>query len=158
MLVQLSSLPIALALPSLSIYFNTSIESTAWVVIIYLLVLGSFVLLAARLGDRLGHTKVFVTGIVVSTIGAILIALAQDLWQIIVWRGFTALGSALIMGNSNAILAANFAPKERGRAFAIPITGARFGTLIGLAVFSFFLYYLSWRFIFISFVFVIQLF
>ena len=65
MLVQLSSLPIALALPSLSVYFNTSIENTAWVVIISLLVLGSLVLLAARLGDRLGHTKIFVAGIVV---------------------------------------------------------------------------------------------
>ena len=152
MLVQLSSLPVALSLPTLSKHFDTSIDDAAWVVIVYLLVLGSLVLLAARLGDRFGHNRVFFIGIVTSTIGSILIAFAQDLWQIVLWRGVTGLGSALIMGNSNAILAANFAPGERGRAFAIPIIGARFGTLTGLAAFSLFLNYLTWRFIFISFV------
>jgi MFS family permease len=152
MLVQLSSLPVALSLPTLSKYFDTSIDDAAWVVIVYLLVLGSLVLLAARLGDRFGHNRVFFIGIVASTAGSVLIAFAQDLWQIVMWRGVTGLGSALIMGNANAILAANFAPEERGRAFAIPIIGARFGTLTGLAVFSLFLNYLSWRFIFASFV------
>ena len=112
MLVQLSSLPIALSLPTLAEYFDTNIEDTAWVVIVYLLVLGSLVLPAARLGDRLGHNRVFFTGIIISTIGAIFLTFAQDLWQIVVWRGISGLGSALIMGNSNAILAANFFPNE----------------------------------------------
>ena len=58
----------------------------------------------------------------------------------------------MILGNSNAILAATFPPDERGRAFAVPIMGARFGTLSGLALFGLFLQYLDWRFIFISFI------
>ena len=70
MLVQLSSLPVALSLPTLSKYFDTSIDDAAWVVIVYLLVLGSLVLLAARLGDRFGHNRVFFIGIVASTIGS----------------------------------------------------------------------------------------
>ena len=45
MLVQLSSLPVALSLPSLAKYFNTGVDEAAWLVIIYLLALGSFVLL-----------------------------------------------------------------------------------------------------------------
>ena len=152
MLVQLSSLPVALSLPTLAKHFNTSIDDVAWIIIVYLLVLGSLVLLAARLGDRFGHTRVFFAGLVASTVGSILIAFSQDLWQMVLWRGIAGLGSALIMGNANAILAANFATHERGRAFAIPIIGARFGTLIGLVLFGLFLHFLSWRFIFISFV------
>ena len=152
MLVQLASLPIAISLPTLADAFDTSIDDTAWIIIIYLMMLGAFVLVGARLGDRYGHTRVFFVGIVLSTVGSALIAVTQDLWQIVVWRAVTGLGSALVMGNANAILAANFRPDERGRAFAIPIIGSRFGTLIGLALFGVILQYVSWRLIFLTFV------
>ena len=152
MLVQLSSLPVALALPSLATYFGTSIDDAAWVIVVYLLMLGSTVLLAARLGDRYGHSRVFFVGILASTLGSSLIAVSQELWQIVLWRALTGLGSALIMGNANAILAATFPPEQRGRAFAIPIMGSRFGTLIGLALFGAFLHFFSWRPVFATFV------
>ena len=151
MLVQLSSLPVAISLPTLSDQFGTSIDDAAWIVIIYLLMLGSLVMLAARMGDRFGHARIFFLGLVATTVGSGLIALSQELWQIVVWRALTGLGSALVMGNANAILAANFRPGERGRAFAVPIIGARFGTLVGLAVFGLFLHFLTWRLIFVTF-------
>ena len=152
MLVQLSAMPVAISLPTLSKYFGKSIDATAWVVIAYLLMLGSFVLLAARLGDRFGHAKIFFIGIVATTIGSGMITLSQELWHVVLWRGVAGLGSAMIMGNANAILAATYGPEERGRAFAVPIIGARFGTLIGLALFGVFLEFLSWRLMFLSFV------
>ena len=68
MLVQLSSLPVALALPSLAEYFDTGIDDAAWLVIIYLLAIGSFVLLGARLGDRYGHARVFFAGLILTTV------------------------------------------------------------------------------------------
>ena len=151
MLVQLSSLPVAISLPTLSDQFETSIDDAAWIVIIYLLMLGSLVMLAARMGDRFGHARIFFLGLVATTVGSGLIALSQELWQIVVWRALTGLGSAFVMGNANAILAANFRPGERGRAFAVPIIGARFGTLVGLAVFGLFLHFLTWRLIFVTF-------
>ncbi len=127
MLVQLSSLPVALSLPTLADYFSTSIDDAAWIIIVYLLMLGSLVLLSARLGDRYGHNRVFLAGLVASTIGSGLIALSQELWHVVMWRAVTGLGAAMVMGNANAILAATFGPEERGRAFAIPVTGARLG-------------------------------
>ena len=152
MLVQLSSLPIAISLPTISEAFGASIDDTAWIIIIYLMMLGAFVLLGARLGDRYGHARVFFVGILLSTVGSGLIASSQALWQIILWRAIAGLGSALVMGNANAILAANFGPNERGRAFAIPIIGARFGTLVGLALFGVLLQFIGWRIIFMTFV------
>ena len=152
MLVQLSSLPVAISLPTLAKAFNTGIDDTAWIVIIYLMMLGAFVLLGARLGDRYGHARVFFIGIALSTVGSGLIAISQELWHISVWRAVSGLGSAMVMGNANAILAANFEPGERGRAFAIPIIGARFGTLIGLALFGVLLQFVGWRMVFLTFV------
>ena len=152
MLVQLSSLPVAIALPTIAKAFDTGVDDAAWLVIIYLMMLGAFVLLGARMGDRFGHARIFFIGIVLSTVGSGLIALSQELWHIVGWRAVAGLGSAMVMGNANAILAANFAPNERGRAFAVPIIGARFGTIIGLAFFGVLLQFLSWQLIFLTFV------
>ena len=151
MLVQLSSLPVALSLPTLARVFDTSVDDAAWIVVIYLLMLGAFVMLAARLGDKYGHARVFFIGLVLSTIGSILIGISNSLLQVVIWRGVMGLGSAMIMGNANAILAAAFPASERGRAFSIPIVGARFGTLVGLALFAVFLQFLSWRLVFLTF-------
>ena len=63
MLVQLSSLPVAIALPTLAKAFGTGVDDAAWIVIIYLMMLGAFVLLGARMGDRYGHARVFFIGI-----------------------------------------------------------------------------------------------
>lgn len=152
MLVQLSSLPVALSLPSLAKYFETSIDDVALIIVIYLLMLGSLVLVMARLGDRIGHAKVFFTGLIIVTGGSIFLSLSQELFHLIVLRGVTGAGAAMVMGNANAILVANFSPSERGRAFAIPLIGARFGTLSGLAVFGLLLHFFSWRLLFLSFV------
>ena len=67
MLVQLSSLPVALSLPTLADHFNRGVDDAAWMVVMYLLTLGAFVMLGARLGDRYGHARVFFIGLVLST-------------------------------------------------------------------------------------------
>lgn len=152
MLVQLSSLPVALSIPTLAEYFGASIGDVAWMVVVYLMMLGGLVMLMARLGDRYGHARVFFIGILIATVGSVALTFSQELWHLIALRGLTGIGSAMVMGNANAILAVAFPPEERGRAFAVPIIGARFGTLIGLAIFAAFLDYLSWRLIFATFV------
>lgn len=151
MLVQISSFPIAISLPTIADYFGTGLDDAAWIVIMYLLVLGGFVMLGARAGDRYGHERVFFVGIVVSTLGAVLVSISGELWQVVLWRGFAGLGAGLIMGNANAILAVTFPPEERGRAFSVPIVGSRIGTLAGLGLFGLFLQFLSWRLVFITF-------
>ncbi len=144
LLVQLSSLPVTLALPSIARDFGYSVDEAAWIVIANLLVLGSTVFLGARLGDRFGHPKMFFIGTIIITVGAVGIVAAQDLVQIIVLRGIQGFGAGLIHGNGNAMLAFAFPPEERGRAYAFPITGSRVGTLIGIVVFGIFLQWATW--------------
>ena len=57
MLVQLSSLPIAIAIPTLASQFDVGVEDVALMVVAYLTTLGSFVLLSARIGDYIGHSQ-----------------------------------------------------------------------------------------------------
>ena len=150
LLVQLSSLPVTLALPSMARSFGTDLETASWIVILNLLVLGSTVLLGARMGDKFGHPKIFFTGAIIITVGAVAIASSQTLLWVIVFRGVQGLGAGLIHGNGNAMLAFAFPAEERGRAYAFPISGSRMGTLIGIAIFGIFLEFLSWRLVFLT--------
>ena len=69
-LTQMSSLPVALSVATLADHFEVGIDEAAWIVIVYLLALGSGALLGARLGDRYGHSRVYVLGVMASTLGA----------------------------------------------------------------------------------------
>ena len=150
MLVQLSSMPIAMTIPSVARHFDVEVSQAAWMVIIRLLMLGSTVFLAARLGEKFGHVRMFMIGAVVMLVGSALSAAAMNLNQLIFWSGVVGVGGALITANSNAILAIVFSPEERGRAFSVPVVSARIGSLIGLALFGVFLQFFSWRLVFLT--------
>ena len=120
LLVQLSSIPIALAIPSISRHFDVDVAQAAWLVIVRLLVLGSTVFLAARLGEKYGHARMYLLGAVILCVGSTLAATSFSLNQLIFWSGLVGIGGALITANSNAILAMVFDNTERGRAFPSP--------------------------------------
>ncbi len=150
LLVQLSSMPVALTIPTVARYFDVEVSQAAWMVVIRLLMLGSTVFLAARLGQKYGHVRVYFIGAIIMCVASVMSAAALSLNQLILWSGLVGLGGAMVTANSNAILAAVFDSGERGRAFAIPVVAARFGTLIGLVLFGIFLQYFSWRLVFLT--------
>ncbi len=152
LLVQVASFPVALSLPSIANDFLIDVETAAWILVAELLTLGATVFLAAKLGDRYGHNRVFFLGIVITTLGAVAAGFSMTFTQLLIFRGIQGIGAALVTGNANVILAATFAPAERGRAFAVPITAARAGTFIGLITFAIFLQFIGWRAIFFSFI------
>ena len=152
LLVQVASFPIALSIPSIADYFDTSLASVSWVVVAELLALGSTVFLAARLGDRYGHNRVFFSGAVIATVSGGLAGFSENLTQLVILRGLQGVGAALISGNANAILADSFPESQRAKAFAVPIIGARIDTFLGLITFALFLQFVSWRLIFYTFI------
>ena len=154
LLVQLSSMPIALVIPSVARHFEIDVAQAAWMVVIRLLLLGSTVFLAARLGQKYGHVRIYFLGAILLSVASVLSATSFTPTQLILWSGVVGIGGALITANSNAILVMVFPVAERGRAFAVPVVAARFGTLIGLGMFGVFLQFFGlqwgWRLVFLS--------
>jgi MFS family permease len=148
LIVQSTFIPITLTIPSVASYFGVDVDDAAWSVIIRLLILGSTVFLAARIGERYGHIQVFFVGLVVMCVANLLAAASLDLFQLILWNGLGGFGGALVTANSNAILAMVFSPAERGRAFAVPVTASQIGTLMGVGIYGVFLYFFDWRLVF----------
>ena len=60
------------ALPSIQVDLGFSQENLQWVISAYALVFGGFLLLGGRLADILGRRAVFMTGLVVFSIGSLL--------------------------------------------------------------------------------------
>ena len=152
LLTQVASFPIALSLPSIADYFNTSLAAASWVVVAELLTFGSTVLLAARLGDRYGHNRIFFIGALIATVGGGLAGFSVTLTQLVILRGVQGVGAALITGNANAILTDAFPLGQRARAFAVPTMAARVGTVLGLIAFALFLQFANWRLMFYTFI------
>ena len=154
LLMQLSQLPITIAVPSVARHFDISYTQGAWMVVIRLLILGSTVFLAARLGQRYGTLKVFFIGLIVLTLSSALAATSQYYLQLLLWSAGVGFGGALISANLNSLLVLGFRDTERGRAFAIPITSARMGTMMGLVIFGLLLEYMhpafGWRVVFLT--------
>jgi MFS transporter, DHA2 family, methylenomycin A resistance protein len=150
LLVQLSTIPIALAIPSVAKYFQTSILMASWTVLIRLLILGSMVYFCAKLGEKFGYAKIFILGALLITVSSLFASISPNIWVLILTNGFIGLGAAMITANANPILTLTFDATERGKAFSIPIIAARCGTLLGMALFGVFLQYFNWRLVFLT--------
>jgi EmrB/QacA subfamily drug resistance transporter len=94
----------------------------------------------------IGRAKVYRVGFIFYAVTSLIAGFAQDAWQLILFRGLQAVGSALIMTNSFAMVAAIFPPQERGRAMGIAGgTVSALGYTLGPVIGGVLTYALGWR-------------
>jgi MFS family permease len=110
-----------------------------WMIMGYMLVTAVLVVSLGRLGDIVGRVRIYNLGFVVFTLASV--ALSFDpfhgvhgaLW-LIGWRIVQALGGAMLMANSAAILTDAFPARQRGMALGINQISALSGQFIGLVL------------------------
>ena len=137
------------ALPSIQVDLGFSQENLQWVISAYALVFGGFLLLGGRLADIVGRRAVFMTGIVVFTIGSLLCGLAWSDEALIGARAFQGLGAAAITPSALSILTTTFT-EGRERNVALGAWGAvgGFGAAAGVLLGGILTDLLSWEWIF----------
>jgi EmrB/QacA subfamily drug resistance transporter len=136
-------------LPTIFRSFQVSAGAGSWLVIAYFLVLSSVLLLFGRLGDVIGFKKVFMSGLVVFSLGSVLCTIAPSIHLLIGFAIIQALGAAMILAVSSAMVS-TFLPSEiRGMALGyvstITVLGIAAGPLFGGVITT----YLGWRWIFL---------
>ncbi|MCK5753577.1 MAG: MFS transporter, partial [Mycobacterium sp.] len=92
-----------IALPHIADELETSTAGLQWTVNGYLLTLASLILLGGALGDRHGHRRVFMTGIVWFTLASVLCAAAPTIEFLVAARILQGVGGALLTPGSLAI-------------------------------------------------------
>lgn len=130
---------VAVALPAIKDDLHFSSSSLTWVPNAYLIAFGSFLLLGGRLGDLIGRTRMFLTGIAVFTAASLLCGLAGSEAMLIVARFVQGFGAALAASAILALIVVEFPdPRERIRAMSaytfVSVAGGSIGLLAGGAL------------------------
>ena len=106
------------ALPTISAGFSASgqpprLSSLSWVLNGYAVGFAALLVGAGRLGDRVGHRKVFLAGVLVFTASSGLCALAPNLPVLIAARVLQSVGAAAQLPTSLALLMVVYPPERR---------------------------------------------
>lgn len=127
-----------IAFPAITRHFGQPIEAIQWVVICYVLTYGSLMLGIGRLGDIVGHGRVFRAGLAVSVVAYLLCASAPSYAWLLACRMLQGLGAALVISCGAALATAPFPEAARGRVLALYTTvfglGSALGPVIGGAL------------------------
>lgn len=137
------------ALPTIVDAFHVPIGDVEWVSLAYLLALTTIVVLAGRLADSLGRSRMYRSGFIVFTIASVGCGLAPTLPILIVSRIVQGVGAAMLQANSVAIVTSSVPKAMRGRALGIQGAAQAIGLSIGPAVGGLLISALSWRAIFL---------
>ncbi|MGH2456237.1 MAG: MFS transporter, partial [Candidatus Limnocylindria bacterium] len=148
-LVPLNSTMLAVALPSVMAEFDVSAAAVASLVTVYL---GSVVIalpLAGALGDRFGHRRIFLLGVVAFAAASLLAAAAGAFAMLLVARVLQAGSGSLISTSSLALVRAASPAARRGAAFGVfemlVSTSAAVGPFVGGLIVA----ALDWRWTFL---------
>ncbi len=114
-------------------------QNISWVLLIYTLMLGCFVLMWSKVGSIRGYKKVFMTGVAVFAATSLFIGMcglfpAVGLRAIIVLRAVQGLGAGMVMAMSLAMVS-TYLPKEvRGASIGAVTLSTSAGTAFGPAI------------------------
>lgn len=117
MLAPLNSTMIAVALPALLGDFDRPLAWGTWIITAYLVAMAAVQPLGGSLGDRYGHRKLFVIGLMLFLVATLVAAFAWNIGVLIVARTVQAIGGAVAIPNGTALTRSLVAPERQGRAF-----------------------------------------
>jgi EmrB/QacA subfamily drug resistance transporter len=149
LMIVLDATVVNVALPTIKNDLDFSQSDLAWVVNAYLIAFGGLLLLAGRLGDLIGHRRVFLAGLAVFTVASLLCGLAQSQAMLIGARFLQGAGGAAASAVTLGMIVTMF-PEPREQAKAIGVYGfvASAGGSIGLLAGGVLTDLISWHWIF----------
>ncbi|MFB7090102.1 MFS transporter [Streptomyces sp. NPDC056296] len=129
LIVSIDNTILNVALPSMQRDFDASTSGLQWAIDAYTLVLAALLMLAGSTADRIGRKRVFMTGLVVFTLGSLLCSLAPDLSSLVVFRMMQAVGGSMLNPVAMSIITNTFTdPRERARAIGV------WGAVVGISM------------------------
>lgn len=119
-----------------------------WLTTAYMLTSTTVVPIAGKLADLLGRRVIYVTGLVIFMVGSALCGMANDMTELIIYRGLQGIGGGIMMPMAMVVIGDVFTGKERAKWQGV------FGGLYGLAsvigpqIGGFIVDHLNWRWVF----------
>lgn len=135
-LITLDNTVLYTALPTLSRVLDANASEGLWIINAYPLVMTGLLLGSGTLGDRYGHRRMFLLGLVVFGLASLLAAFSPTSGILIAARALLAIGAAAMMPATLALIRITFTDeRERNLAIAlwgsVALIGGALGPIIG---------------------------
>jgi MFS family permease len=128
---------------------GTDVTGIQTAITLYTLVMATLMITGGKIGALIGRKRAFAIGCVIYGAGSLTTSIAQSLPVLLVgWSLLEGIGAALILPAIVALVAANFAPAGRPRAYGLVMSAGAIAVAVGPLIGGLFTTYLSWRLVF----------
>lgn len=136
------------AIPHIMTDLGVSATTVQWLSTGYMLVNGIFIPITAYLIEKFGTRKLFLTSVLLFTIGSVICSLSANFSMLMVGRVVQASGAGIIMPLLMTVFFAIFPPEKRGTAMGIMGVVMLFAPAIGPTLSGWLIGHYSWRVLF----------
>lgn len=137
------------ALPTIARSYHHSVDDGEWVLLAFMLITASTLVLFGRLGDMFGQKRMYVYGFALFGVSSLACAFSPSLGALIAARVVQALGSAMLVSSSQALIVDTFPKEMRGRAIGMNGAAVAFGLSLGPVLGGAIINVASWHWIFL---------
>jgi MFS family permease len=130
---------------------DTTITGIQTAITLYTLVMATLMITGGKIGSLIGRRQAFAIGCVIYGAGSLTTALAPNLAILILgWSFLEGVGAALIMPAIVALIASNFPPEGRPRAYGLVASAGAIAVAAGPLIGGLATTYWTWRVVFAS--------
>ena len=138
----------SVALPTIAQHFDADLSTAQWVVIAEGLAISALILPMGRLSDIIGRKTVYLSGLVIFAVAALLAASSQSILALIAFKAVQGFGAAMTQGTGMAMVTSVFPADERGKGIGSHASVVGSGGVIGPVVGGFLITAFDWRWLF----------
>ena len=136
------------SIPVIMADYGANLDEIQWVVTAYMLAFAVCIPLTSWLKDKVGHKMLYLSSLILFTIGSLLCGMSWNLPSLIVARIIQAIGGGAISPVSMSMVSEVFEPRERGKALGLWGLGVIIGPTIGPTLGGYLTMEFGWRSIF----------
>lgn len=149
MMVPVNASIVNVSLPAIATFFGVGITAVEWVLTAYLITLLGMVLFFGRIGDFVGHERLYLVGLAGFAVSSILCSMSSSITILEIFRGIQGFTAAMMLSVSMGIVKNSFPKHQLGRALGIYAVAIAAGLALGPAIGGIIGGLLGWRFIFL---------
>src|SRR6476620_2022135 len=129
---------------------GTDVSAIQSAIALEALVSAAFILIGSKIGDLFGRKRAYILGLLGYAIGALSMAVAQNLITIVIfWAILGGLGASLLLPSMQSLIHGNFEGDAQRRVYALVGAAAAIAAAVGPLVGGFITTYLSGRIAFV---------
>jgi EmrB/QacA subfamily drug resistance transporter len=148
-LMALDSSVMNVSIATVAADLDTTITGIQTAIVLYTLIMAMLMVTGGKVGSIIGRKRAFVLGLMIYCSGSLTTALAPNLgWLLFGWSFLEGVGASLIMPAIVALVAANFPPEGRPRAYGLIGASGAIAIAVGPLIGGLATTYASWRWVF----------